>query len=443
MDEHTEFSSRASLVMVGQQFQVMGLWAVIEKQVQIKQKVRRYTPHQKLLDAFITMLAGGHGLVESNTRVRPEPAIQLAFGRQDCAEQSTISETFNACTPENVEQLRQALKIILHQQGQSPKHDYAHDWQVLDVDMMGLVAGPQAEGATKGYFANQRKRRGRQLGRVLATHYEELVAERLYDGKRQLDASFQELLGLAEAALDLTENKRKRTIVRADGGAGSEANINWALAQGYQLLTKVHSWQRARKLAQTVTQWYADPKVSDREIGWVEQPTHYRSPTRQIAVRHPKKDKQGQVTWHAFVLVFNLSDDLLFELSRQPKQAEPKPFDILLAALAAYDLRGGGLETQNRGSQQGLGLTHRNKRSFAAQEMLVLLAQLAHNLIIWSRNRLAAVDPCFRKFGLQRMVRDLFQISGQVRLAANGQVLSVALNPRHPYTAAFQRAFDE
>jgi len=441
MDNYTEFSSRASLVMIGKQFQAMGIWSVIEKMVDIQQKVRAHTPSDKMLDAFITMLAGGRGLVEANTRVRSDPTLQLAFGRKQCAEQSTLSQTFNACTAENVQQMRQALKQILHTHGRCTQHTYEKKWQVLDVDMTGLVAGSQAEGATKGYFANRRQRRGRQLGRVLATHYEELVAERLYEGKRQLDSSFQDLILTAEEALDLAENKRKRTILRADGGAGSAANINWALERGYSLITKVHSWQRACKLASTVKHWYADRKVPDRQVGWVEQPTPYSRATRQIAVRHPKKDKNGQVTWHYHVLVFNLTDDLLWELSRSPKRAHPKPLDILWAALSVYDLRGGGVETQNRGGKQGLGLSHRNKRSFVAQEMLVLLAQLAHNLIIWSRNRLAAVAPRFSKFGIQRTVRDLFQISGQVKLSSIGCIQSVSLNPKHPHALAFQRAF--
>jgi hypothetical protein len=441
MDTYTEFSSHASLVMIGKQFQAMGIWPVIEKLVDIQQKVHEHTPHDKLLDAFITILAGGRGLVEVNTRVRSDPALSLAFGRQGCAEQSTISQTFNACTAENVQQMRQALKKILHKQGRCTQHNYEKKWQVLDVDLTGLVAGPQAEGATKGYFAHQPQRRGRQLGRVVATGYDELVAERLYPGKRQLDASFQDLMQAAEETLDSSKNKRKRTILRADGGAGSEENINWALERDYFFITKVHNWQRACKLAQTVKHWVADRKVPDRQVGWVEQPTAYRRATRQIAVRHPKKDKQGQVTWHYHVLVFNLTDAMLFELSHRPQLAHPKPLDILLTAVYAYDLRGGGVETQNRGGKQGLGLSHRNKRSFAAQEMLVLLAQLAHNLIIWSRNRLAAVAPRFRKFGIQRTVRDLFQISGQVRLSSKGCVQSVSLNPKHPHALAFQRAF--
>lgn len=441
MDNKIEFTRQASLVLIGQHFLEKGIWSIIEERVHVKQKVRQHTPHEKLLDAFIAILSGSHGLVEVNTRVRPDRAVQLAFGRKSCAEQSTISDTMDACTSENVQQLREALKIILRIQGQCYQHDYTQQSQLLDIDMTGLTAGRQGEGVTKGYFAHQRQRRGRQLGRVLATHYDELVVERLYVGKRQLDQSFQELILATEDVLNLLENKRQNTILRMDGGGGDDANINWALDRKYHLLTKVRNWQRAYKLAQTVTQWYRDPKISDREVGWVEQPKQYNRPTRQLALRHPKKKKDGSMGWHYHVLVFTLTDEMLFKLCQRPMPTSPAALELMLAAAYAYDKRDGGLETQNRGDKQGLGLSHRNKRSFVAQEMLILLAQLAHNVVIWSRNQMSQVESRFNKFGIQRTTRDLFQIDGHVLLSPAGAIESVVLNGRHPHASAFQRAF--
>jgi len=69
----------------------------------------QYTPVEKLKDALITVLAGAHGLVEANKRVCPDRALQRSFGRNGCAEQSVISDTLDACTPENVEQMEQAM----------------------------------------------------------------------------------------------------------------------------------------------------------------------------------------------------------------------------------------------------------------------------------------------------------------------------------------------
>ena len=91
--------------------------------------------------------------------------------------------------------------------------------------------------------------------------------------------------------------------------------------------------------------------------------------------------------------------------------------------------------------KQGLGLSRRNKHRFAAQEMLVLLAQLAHNLVIWTRNDLAKVDQQFEKYGIQRTVRDALQIPGFVQFNSRGRIKQIIFNENHPFASSIQRAF--
>ncbi len=437
MAESIEFSARASLVALGVHFQELAIWSALKTHVHIQQKVRQHTPLDKLLDCFINILAGGVGLVEINTRVRPDRALQRAFGRVGCAEQSTINDTLNACSPDNVIEMRTALTLILRQHSQCYRHPYLKRWQLLDVDMTGMPAGRLGEGVSKGYFAKHPNRRGRQLGRVLATHYDEIVLDRLYDGKRQLHRCLKELLRNTEDVLDLSENKRKLTILRIDDGGGEDEDINWVLNRNYFLLVKVKSWRRAEKLTAAITKWHPDPKGHDRQVGWIPQPHAYVKATRQLGLRSRKKNGQ----WSYHVLVFNLTDAMLFALCGRPMPSKLQPLDVMLAAVHAYDRRGGGVETQNKGDKQGLGLSHRNLHRFAAQEMLVLLGQLAHDLVIWTRNDLARVDPRFQKYGIQRTVRDALQIDGRIAINAQGQIQSIVLNENHPLASAFQSAF--
>jgi len=177
------YTPRAPLVALGMKFSQLGVFRPIVERVQIAQKVVKYTLAGKLVDALMTILAGAHGLVEANKRVRPDRALQRAFGRDGCAEQSVVSETLNASTPENVEQMWQAMKEIYQQHSAGYRHNYEQSLQLLDIDMTGQPCGKKAAFATKGYFAKQRNRRDRQLGRVLATRYEEIVIDRVYDGK--------------------------------------------------------------------------------------------------------------------------------------------------------------------------------------------------------------------------------------------------------------------
>lgn len=82
----TTFTPRAALAALGCHLQRLELFAPIRAQVQIAQKTVVHTPADKRYDAFVTILAGAHGLVEVNTRLRGDPALQRAFGRRACAE---------------------------------------------------------------------------------------------------------------------------------------------------------------------------------------------------------------------------------------------------------------------------------------------------------------------------------------------------------------------
>ncbi len=437
MRKFTRFSARASLMVVGLRMRAMGIWKAVEQRVQIKQKVIRHRPIDKLLDGFIMILAGGRGITEVNTRVRPDDMLQAAFGRDGCADQSTVSETLNTCDGQNVSQLREAVQTIFREHSRACDHDYVENWQVLDIDMTGLPAVVHGEGVTKGYFAGQQKRRGRQLGRVIATGYDEIVTERLYAGNRQLHASLQELVQSSEQVLNLQRPERQRTLLRIDGGGGETAQIDWELKRGYLILVKAQGWQRIQKMAGQVTNWTPDPGDLDRQMAWAPCPYPYHKPTRQLLVRTRKRNR----TWSYSLLVSNAPDMLLAVLGHVPIRRTARDIDRMLAMLYAYDRRGGAAETQFKGDKQGLFLAKRNKRSFAAQEMLVLLAQLAHNLLIWTRNALPNTPPSAQHLGILRLVRDVLTIPGKIELDAQGYLLTITLNQYCPFAAALVQAF--
>ncbi len=335
----------------------------------------------------------------------------------------------NACTPENVEQMEQALDSIYRQHSQGYQHDYEADFQILDVDMSGLPCGPKAAFATKGYFAKQRNRRGRQLGRVLASRYGEIVVDRLFDGKTQLTRALQPLLLAAERTLQLDEAKRSRTIVRHDAGGGSLDDVNWRLSRGYQVHGKDYSGQQAKRLASTVEHWFTDQELPERQFGWVTEVSNaYVRPVKRIAVRCRKPD--GQFAYG--VLLSTLSARQVLVLTGQPLALLDDPAAVLLAYLTFYDQRAGSVETSFKGDKQGLG--KRSKKRFEAQQMVMLLGTLAHNVIVWARHWLAS--PALCHYGMLRMVRDVFHISGFLLVDACGQVTQLVLNQSAPLASA-------
>ena len=162
------------------------------------------------MDGLIAIQSGAHGLVEINKRVRSDRGLLAALGRKGCAEQSVVQNTLDACVEENVIQMQGALDIFYRRHSQGYRHNYKKHWQLLDVDMTGRPCGKKADFASKGYFAKQRNRRGRQEGYLIASHYEEIVTKQLFDGKTQLTTALRPLVKASEKTLALEEVKAKR-----------------------------------------------------------------------------------------------------------------------------------------------------------------------------------------------------------------------------------------
>ena len=295
-------------------------------------------------------------MVEVNKRVRSDKGLQQAFGRERCAEQSVIQQTLDACDATNVSEMHQAMNEIYRLHSSGYQHDYGQQLQVLDVDMSGQPCGPKAALATKGYFAGKRNRKGRQLGRVLATRYDEVVCDRTFDGKVQLTKALQPLLKAAETTLKIEHSaeKRARTLVRVDSGGGSLKDINWMLSRGYRILTKDYSTKRAAQLAESVFRWEDDPLQAGRQIGLVTTSSKddYAQPVIRIAVRCRKKNGQ----WAVGVLVTNLSPAEVADLVEIDLDILAKPSELWLAYVLCYDQRGGGVETAFKQDSQALGL---------------------------------------------------------------------------------------
>ena len=426
------FSPRATLAALGIRVRSLKFFDTIAEHVRIPQKTVRHTPMEKLTDAFIALLSGAHGLVEINTRVRSDRALQRAFGRTACAEQSVVQETLDACTEENVRQMEQAVDLIFRAHSRAFRHNYEEGLQLLDADMTGLPCGAKAENATKGYFSAQGIRHGRQQGRVVAPHYDEVVVDRLFAGHVQLTTALQPLIEATEQTLELTAEQRARTVIRMDAGGGSLDAINWLLNRGYHVHGKDISSKRAEHFALSVEQWHSDPRRQGRQMGWaLVKPGQYaRGDMRRIALRWRKKNGQRCTA----MLLSTLEPADVLALLGKPLGQMRDPQAVLAAYVQLYDERGGAVEIEIKESKQGLGITNRNKKRFAAQAMVMLLGQLAHNLVVWFKRWLmeAAQTAKLKRYGVPRLVRDVLSISGMVEIGEAQSVTRITLNKSAP-----------
>ena len=90
-----------------------------------------------------------------------------------------------------------------------------------------------------------------------------------------------------------------------------------------------------------------------------------------------------------------------------------------------------GIEADLKGDKGGLGVAVIRKRRLAAQMRVVVLMQLAHNLLIWARQWLVDQAPRLRGCGIVRVVPEIWAIPGRIKLGEQ-TVLRVRLCRDHP-----------
>jgi hypothetical protein len=203
----------------------------------------------------------------------------------------------------------------------------------------------------------------------------------------------------AEKALELAPQQRQRTVWRMDGGAGSDEQLRWLLARGYQTMTKGLSNRRAEALARQVRRW----DVYDNGwLGEVPAPVDYGRPVRVFVKR---RLKEGCFLHSYYVSTLSLPSKGLF--------------------MTYYDQRGGAEVEQFRNDKSGLNLTARRKQGFLAQKGYVLLTDLAHNLLADFQHR-ALIGSRFENYGPKRIIRDLLRTPGNLTLR-DGNLVKIEL----------------
>jgi hypothetical protein len=147
-------TSFAPLCVLGQALWERGELDKLRNFSLIAMKTQDHTPGEKLLDAFLVILAGYPSLYLLNTKLRPDPMLAEAWHRGQFADQSMVSRTLDAITGEALNDLR----AISWDFWQSHSQLSSHDWRkrvLLDLDLTPLRASKRSEDSTKGYIGKK------------------------------------------------------------------------------------------------------------------------------------------------------------------------------------------------------------------------------------------------------------------------------------------------
>ncbi len=241
-----------------------------------------------------------------------------------------------------------------------------------------------------------------------------MLGSLLYPGFEHSLSTLRPTVALAERLLKLKPHQCRHTVWRLDGGYGSDDAINWLLARDFQLVVKGYSTRRAHKVVRAI-----DPATwqTVREHKWVAvvpDGKRYARSTQTLALRWITESGHER---HA-LLIHTLLDR------------------IPLQVVTCYDARGGTIESDMHQDKVGLQLVRRRKQRWNAQAAWVILSDVAHNLLTWTREWMFA-DSSFGDYGYLRLIQDVLSIPGYIEYKG-AKLEKVALQRTHPFAPEMQ-----
>lgn len=197
-------------------------------------------------------------------------------------------------------------------------------------------------------------------------------------------------------------------ILRSDAGFGSDANVNYALNADWQILAKGKGGRRPQAYARNVLPEAWQALGQERWVTKATAAPTYARPTQHLVLRW---NTETAGTKYA-TIVCSVMPWTMAEI------------------VAYYDDRG-ACENEIQGDKAGLKLERRRKKHLAAQEALILLTDIAHNLLAWTSQWMFPTGP-LAEFGPTRLTEDVLALPGHLYFR-DEQLVEVQLNRLHPH----------
>ena len=244
-----------------------------------------------------------------------------------------------------------------------------------------------------------------------APQYKETLFSRLYPGQQHSSPTYIPVLQALDQFLEFTQAQKRRTVLRSDSGFGGDDNIEYALKGQWQVLTKGSGGRRPGAFARRIRpQDWLPLRPDDRWVARAVAPPTYVRPVQHLVLRwRTQTGKLKHSTVVCSVLDWSMTQ-----------------------VIDHYDDRG-ACETEIQADKGGLKLCKRRKKRAAAQEVLIILTDVAHNTLAWMSYWMFPDGPLAR-FGTTRLIEDVLAIPGHL-IFDESQLVEVQLNELHPYAA--------
>ena len=433
------------MIPICHQIQAWGIDKLLDEHVCVNQKVYDFTPNQKIMQVFASMLFGCEDNKRMNKVLREDnPQYSRHFGLPRWADQSVVSKTFRTFEAENISQLervwRDSLEATQSIQAWKSRVETG-EYITIDIDLTGDVCKSKDDPTvTKGYFPNKRGKTGRQKAWAYMTATDgkihHLLALEYGSGKMNLSHCLPSLLQKIVQLFELEHNKRrhlrKQIIIRTDAAGGTPRNIGILEGFGFSYFLKGYSYQVAKQVCELVSDWQ---KIPDKDGGWFGISSKTDLPNLgefcdvipALEVFGFRQEKEDGTIENSHYLT-NISDYMRLST------------DGALTGMWRYYHKRASIESSIKTERNILNTAHKRGRSFFASWGYLIVSAIAYNLLYLLRESFFS-DTTQKDVGMKDFVRDAINIKCQIKTKkVRGEPIrqvSLVLDQANKYAKAF------
>jgi hypothetical protein len=369
-------TAHAMLVPWGFFARQMGLVQALER-VPLPQRKRWHTPQTKLIEFLVAILGGCAYLQDISRGPHPldqDQTVAEAWGQPAWADYSGVSRTLNACQPETVTALRQALAQVTQPfiDGEVVQAVQQSGKLLYDGDLTGRPVSSRSttyEGASFGWMddAVQLGYQAALVSMASPTYGRLWLSVTPHPGDVVSSSQAEALVRAAEARTGV--RPRRRTELLAQRIAQSQAEVDQAQARLERRRARCQqAWKELQAAAQQWRQWQAT--VAER-VAWHRQRGKPAGPYSRLAkARH----KVG-VCWRRLQRRNRDLTKLRHLVQRQEERVQQ-----LQAEVAHLQERLVRFTADNQANRSPMPATFRLDGGFGTGENVALLIELGYEV---------------------------------------------------------------
>ena len=189
------------LIPCGLYAQRISLIEIFAKHLKIDMKSVKHSPIDKVMELFVSIIAGCPDNKTINNRLVPDKLAALAWGQEQFADQSQVNIVLHRVDEENLKELEDIYQDLFRRQGLSVRQSSSQPL-VIDVDMTGISVSETSrtyEGAQFGYMeVREKKAKGYQFSLAYVGEKEEILGGLLDPGNTHCATKLPDLTRLIE-----------------------------------------------------------------------------------------------------------------------------------------------------------------------------------------------------------------------------------------------------